>query len=111
MTNDAAKKALMKSDDRKSDLALIRDLAEDDRLTEDESDAFGDMKDRLEDATQSVLTLPQRKWAQEVADRLGISYTRRSAEKAENVAKGREVVLGGVLSQDSLKAALMARRR
>lgn len=111
MNDKPNSKALMKSEDRKSDLALLRDLVADDRLSEDEFDAFGGMGDRMKDGTYAILTDKQRKWAQEVADRLGISYTRRSAEKAENVPKGREVVLGGVLSPDSLKAALLARKR
>lgn len=57
------------------------------------------------------MTDRQRKWARDVADRVGISYTRLSSEKAENVARGREVTFGGVLGQDSLKAALTNRRK
>ena len=121
MTGESVQRELLKSEDRKSDLALLRDLTactEADRLwdaskglTEDEWDAFGDMRDRLEDGTAAILSDKQRKWAEEVADRLGIAFTRRAKERAENVAKGRDVKLVGVLSQDSLKAALMARRR
>lgn len=111
MTGDPAKKALMKSEDRKVDLSLLRDLKDHDDLSEDESDAFGDMYERLENGTASTMTEKQRKWARDVADRVGIAYARLSSERAENIAKGRDVVLGGVLSQDSLKAALMARRR
>lgn len=111
MTGQTVTRALLKSEDRKADLALLRDLTKSGELTEDESDAFGDMRDRLEDASVAILSDKQRKWAEEVATRLGISFVRRAAERAENVAKGRDVVLGGVLSQDSLKAALVARRR
>lgn len=111
MTGEPTKKSLMKSEDRKADLALLRDLVADDRLSEDESDAFGDMYERLENGTFATMTDKQRKWAEGVADRLGIGYARRSAERAENVARGREVVLVGVLGKDSLQAALAARRR
>jgi hypothetical protein len=111
VTGEPAKKALMKSEDRKADLALLRDLKDHDELSEDESDAFGDMYERLENGTFPTLTDKQRKWARDVADRVGIAYARLASEKAENVPRGREVVLGGVLSKDALQAALMARRR
>lgn len=111
MTGEPAKKALMKSEDRRVDLALLRDLAKSDDLTEDESDAFGDMRDALEDGSFATMTEKQRKWARDVAERLGIAYERLSSEKAENVLKGRDVKLVGVLSPDSLKSALAARRR
>jgi hypothetical protein len=111
MTGKSVTKELLKSEDRKSDLALLRDLTKSDELTEDEADAFGDIRDRLEDATFPVMFPNQRQWAQDVADRLGISYTRRVAEQAQSVPKGRDVKMPDVLSADSLKAALMARRR
>jgi hypothetical protein len=111
MTGEPAKKALMKSEDRKSDLALLRDLIADHGLSADEADAFGDMKDRLDNGTFATLSDKQRQWAQDAADRLGIAYTRRSAEQAANVPKGREVAVPDVLNQDSLRAALAARRR
>lgn len=111
MTGENAKKALMKSEDRKADLALLRDLKDHDELSEDESDAFGDMYERLENGTFATMTDKQRTWARDVADRVGISYARLSSERAENVPRGKEVVFGGVLSQDSLKAALAARKR
>lgn len=111
MTGEPAKRALMKSEDRKSDLALLRDLKDRDELTEDESDAFGDMYERLENGSFATMTERQRKWAEDVADRVGIAYERRSKERAENVPRGKEVAFGGVLGQDSLKAALAARRR
>lgn len=111
MTGALAKKALVKSEDRKADLSLLRDLKDRDELSEDESDAFGDMYERLENGTFPTMTEKQRKWARDVADRVGISYARLSSEKAENVPRGREVVLGGVLSRDALQAALTARRR
>ncbi len=110
MIGQSTKKTLMKSEDRKSDLALLRDLKDRDDLSEDEYDAFGDMYERLENGTATLLSDKQRKWAED-ADRVGVSYARRSAEQAHNVAHGREVVLGGVLGQDSLRAALTARRR
>lgn len=101
----------MKSEDRKADLALLRDLKDHDDISEDESEAFGDMHERLENGTFATMTDKQRKWARDVADRVGIAYARLSSEKAENVPRGREVKLVGVLSQDSLKAALATRRR
>lgn len=111
MNDESSKKSLMKSEDRKSDLALLRDLVADDRLSEDERDAFSDMYDSLCEGSRPTMTDKQRLWSQEVADRLGISYTRRSAERAENVPRGREVVFGGALSPESLQKALTARRR
>lgn len=48
MTGELARRDLMKSEDRKADLALLRELKDRDELTEDESDAFGDMYERLE---------------------------------------------------------------
>jgi hypothetical protein len=111
VTGESVKKALMKSEDCKADLALLRDLKDHDELSEDESDAFGDMYERLENGTFPTMTIPQRKWARDVADRVGIAYARLASEKAENVPRGREIVLGGVLSKDALQAALMARKR
>lgn len=111
MTGESVQRELLKSEDRKSDLALLRDLTACTELTEDESDAFGDMRDRLEAGTAAILSDKQRKWAEEVADKHGIAFVRRVKERAENVAKGRDVKFVGVLGQDSLKAALAARRR
>lgn len=111
MTGEPAKKALMKSEDRKADLSLLRDLKDHDDLTEDESDAFGDMYERLENGTFATMTEKQRAWARSVADRVGIAYERLSCEKAENIPKGRDVKFVGVLSSDSLRSALATRRR
>ncbi len=111
MNGEPAKKALIKSEDRKADLALLRDLKDRDDLTEDESDAFEDMYERLENGTFATMTERQRNWARAVADRVGIAYERLSSEKAENVPKGREVKFVGVLSSDGLKSALATRRR
>lgn len=111
MTGHPVSKELLKSEDRKADLALLRDLTKSGDISEDESDAFGDMRDRLENASVAILSDKQRKWAEDVADRVGISFVRRVKDRAENVPKGREVALVGVLSQASLKAALSARRR
>jgi hypothetical protein len=99
--------------DRQSDLTLLDDLLNNEgELSQEEYDAFDDMRDRLRrQQAHFRLSEKQRKWAEAVADRIGIAYVRRSAEKAENIARGREVVLGGVLSQDSIRAALLARRR
>jgi hypothetical protein len=99
--------------DRESDLVLLTDLLNDDeKLSDEEVEAFVDMHGRLQrQQAHSKLSDKQRKWAEDVADRLGISYTRRSAKQAQNVPKGREVKLPDVLSQDALKAALAARRK
>jgi hypothetical protein len=111
VTGQTVSKELLKSEDRKADLALHRDITVHDGLSEDESDAFGDMYQWLEDASIAILSDKQRKWAEEVPTRLGVSFARRTKERAENVPRGKEVTFGGVLGQDSLKAALAARKR
>lgn len=110
MTGESVQRELLKSEDRKADLALLRDLTACTELTEDESDAFGDMRDRLEEGSVSILFDKQRRWAEEVADKHGIAFTRRAKERAV-IEGGRDVKFVGVLGQDSLKAALAARRR
>lgn len=101
-----------KNHDQKADRSLLRDIvAASDRLTEDESDAFGDINQQLTDGRLPLLSAKQRRWVEEVADRLGISFTRRHAELAENVPKGRDVPTVDVLSKDALQKALAARKR
>lgn len=95
---------------RTDDVAMLDALLADDvELTQNERDAFRDMRDRLDDG-QRELTKPQRRWASDVAAHLGADGL-TPAERNANVPRGREVAAPSVLSRDSLQRALDARRR
>jgi hypothetical protein len=89
---------------RKTDMALLTEvldqpLAEvgekwhDDELRPDESTAFSDMLDSLNDS-QAVLTKKQREWIMNVAERMGLSVVRLHADE---VPRGKEVPMPEVL--------------
>ena len=100
-------------EDNRSDKVLLGDLiARNEELSEAEQEAFSSMLNRLIAKPETArLTTDQRKWAEDAANRLGISFSRRWAERAQNVPRGREVKMPDVLSKDALHAALVARRR
>lgn len=99
-------------DDRAADIRLVDDLLKEHELRDNEREAFEDIRDRLnrERFPQRTLTEKQRRRARDVADRLGVSCGRLASEKAESVPRGREVKAPDLLSKDSLKAALEARK-
>ena len=113
--DDLAKEAkadALAEQDRESDLALLRDLLNEDDIADEHRADFVGMRARLEQnpARFPRLTPKQRECAENVADRHGIGFARRPSQRAENVVRGREVSTPAVLSSDSLKAALNARK-
>jgi phosphoglycolate phosphatase-like HAD superfamily hydrolase len=99
--------------DRENDVALLRSLLDErEEIGAEHYEAFDDMLDRLtrNPARFPTLTSKQREYAENVADRHGISFARRPSQRAENVVRGREVKAPSVLSPDNLKAALNARK-
>lgn len=109
---EEAKNEDLVEEDRKSDAALLGDLLNDKDLSEEQREDFDDMLDRLQrnPARFPRLTPKQREYAENVADRRGVGFARRPSQRAENVVRGREVPTPAVLSRDSLKAALNARK-
>lgn len=107
-----AEAEVLVEEDRKSDLALLRDLLNDGGLSDERRADFDDMLDRLQrnPARFPRLTPKQREYAESVADRHDVGFARRPSQRAENVVRGREVPTPAVLSRDSLKAALNARK-
>jgi hypothetical protein len=98
---------------REFDLALLRALVDEREDTPDEHRGeFADMLERMRRSPAGFrfLTDKQRLYAENVADRHGISIPRRPSQTAANVPRGREVATPVVLSRDSLRAALNARR-
>lgn len=97
---------------RASDLALLRELVNV-ALSDEESDAFGDMLARMERTSnqQTKLTDKQRAWTESAARRHNVDFTDRHPIRAADVPRGREVEAPDVLSKDSLRRALDARRR
>jgi phosphoglycolate phosphatase-like HAD superfamily hydrolase len=112
LATSAVKEASVEGD-RESDVALLAalvDAGED--IGVEHYDAFGDMLNRIQARPDRfpTLTTKQREYAENVADKHGISFARRPSQRAENVVRGREVKAPDVLSPDSLKAALNARK-
>ena len=89
---------------RKLDMALLTEVLDqpcaeegekwqDEELRPNEAGAFADMLDSLNDA-QAMLTVKQREWATNVAERMGLSAP---PLRSENVPRGREVPTPDVL--------------
>jgi hypothetical protein len=99
---------------RASDLELLRALTDGEHeIPDDVRGDFEEMLDRLEKnpARFVKLTDRQRAYAEAVARRHGIDFSDRHPIRAADVLRGREVEVPDVLSKDSLKRALDARKR
>lgn len=108
----AAEADTLTEQDRASDVALLRDLLNEDDISDECRADFDDMLDRLQRNPVRFprLTPKQREYAENVADRHGIGFARRPSQRAENVVRGREVPTPAVLGPESLKAAPNARK-
>lgn len=111
---DLAKQAESPESERhESDVSLLRALLDESDIGDEHAEAFRDMLERLERSAGEigVLSARQRAYAESVAEKHGISIPRRPEQLAANVPRGREVATPSVLSNDSLRAALDARKR